>query len=462
MSYNLNVNNTSHQINFNANPAKNLNSLPENLTKNLTKKQNVLAKVINMKEGDSGLSHSRFAQATLTNWFPKAVFARSLADLSEITFLEAGEGALFFYLFPILGENIARKKIFSKFLPKELHKSISSPVSEIVKDSKSAKKLLPVKAAIVLSCATIPAAEYALSFAKNLFTLKVFKKADFSSIVNLDKNKKEDTEAQQRVEKSAKSHLKKAGIFSLIAFAASLLLGTAGQKSKTLQKASEILLNPGDKIYKGLEKAGVKNKTAEKFFNKYLSLDFARKSDGSLALGNGQLALTVLAGVAGYFGAAKDRGKLDVQEVATRVPVIALYTIFGSTLFDEGFKKLLFKKNKYSEILTQDKNTKELKTASLNEIYDIAKKSVNGDEKLVGAKVKELFKGKAVISMVPFMFSLLVVGGLLALISRLWTQYRYNHGVGNSNFKADYQEQNLNKINVQKFKNMASFCGEGK
>ena len=97
MSYNLNVNNTSHQINFNANPAKNLNSLPENLTKNLTKRQNVLAKVINMKEGDSGLSHSRFAQATLTNWFPKAVFARSLADLSEITFLEAGEGALFFY-----------------------------------------------------------------------------------------------------------------------------------------------------------------------------------------------------------------------------------------------------------------------------------------------------------------------------------------------------------------------------
>lgn len=459
MSYSINVNNNQPKINFNANPAKNINTLSDNLTKNLSKKQRFLAKVINLKEGDSGLSHTRFAQATLTNWFPKAVFSRSLADLSEITFLEAGEGALFFYLFPLLGEHIARKRIFSKFLPKDLHKSISEPVSEIVKNSKNAQKVLPVKAAVVLSCAAIPAGEYALSFAKNLFTLKVFKKADFSNIVNLDKNKKEDTSAQERVEKSAKSHLKKAGIFSLLAFSASLLLGSAGQKSKSIQKACEVFLNPGAKLYKGLEKTGIKNKKLEKFLNKYLNLDFAKKSDGTLALGAGQLAVTVLAGVAGYFGAAKDRGKLDVQEVATRVPVIALYTIFGSTLFDEGYKKLLFNKKKYPELLTQDKNTKELKTASLNEIYDIAKKSVNGDEKLINAKVKELFKGKAAISMVPFLFSLLVVGGLLALISRLWTQYRFNHGVGNSSFNSDYPNTDMTKFQAHKFKDMASFCG---
>lgn len=458
MSYSLRVENTpSNNIHFNANPAKRLNKISEELTNNLSKKENFLAKVIDMKEGDSGLSHSRFTQATLTNWFPKAIFARSIADLSEITFLEAGEGALFFYLFPFLGEKLARQKIFAKRLPKELRNDISKPVSEIVKGLKNAQKVLPVKAAIVLSCAAVPAGEYALSFAKNWFTLKVFKKADFSSIVNLDKNKKEDKSAQQRVENSAKSHIKKAGIFSLTALGASLILGTAGQKNKAVQKASAVFLNPGAKISEGLEKAGIKNQGLKKFLNKYLNLDFARKSDGKLALGAGQLTITVLAGVAGYFGAAKDRGKLDVQEVATRVPVIALYTIFGSTLFDEGFKKYLFKNKKYKEILTQDKETKELKVASLNDIPEIAKKSVNGNERLLKSKTSELFKGKAVISMVPFLFSLLVVGGLLALISRIWTQYRYNHGVGNDNFpKQSTDIENKNKL---KHKNFASFTG---
>ena len=126
---------------------------------------------------------------------------------------------------------------------------------------------------------------------------------------------------------------------------------------------------------------------------------------------------------------------MDVQEVATRVPVIALYTIFGSALFDEGFKKILYKNKKFPEILKMDEATKELSVAKLNDIPDIAKKLANGDEKLLKQKTAELFKGKAVISMVPFMFSLLVVGGLLALISRIWTQYRYNHGVGNDNYQ---------------------------
>ena len=371
----------------------------------------------------------------MTNWFPKAVFARSVADLSEISFLEVCEGALFFYLPSLMGEYLSRRQIFAKRLPENLRGDISKSVKEIVKDSKNAQKLLPVKSAIVLSCAAIPAAEYALSFAKNLFTLKVFKKADFSSVVNLDKNKKEDKTAQERVEKSSISHLKKAGIFSAGAFGASLLLGTLGQKSKTVAKACEVFLNPGAKIYKGLEKLGVKSPKLGNFLDKYLNLDFARKADGSLALGVGQLAVTVLSGVAGYFGAAKDRGKLDVQEVATRVPVIALYTIFGSALFDEGFKKILYKNKKFPEILKMDEATKELSVAKLNDIPDIAKKLANGDEKLLKQKTAELFKGKAVISMVPFMFSLLVVGGLLALISRIWTQYRYNHGVGNDNYQ---------------------------
>ena len=288
--------------------------------------------------------------------------------------------------------------------------------------------MLPVKAAIVLSCAAIPAAEYALSFAKNLFTLKVFKQADFTSVANLDKAKSgEQIAKQERVEKSAKSHLKKAGLFSVSTFALSLLLGTAGQKSKVVSKACEYFLNPGAKLYKGLNKLGVKNLKLEKFLNKYINLDFARKSDGSLALGNGQLALTVISGVFGYFAAARDRGKLDVQEVATRVPIIAAYTIFGSTLFDEQFKKILHSDRKHTEILKYNKETQEYTVASLNDIPKIAKETVGGDEKLLKGKIQELFKGKTKIAMVPFFFSLGVVGALLSLVSRICTQYRYNH-----------------------------------
>ena len=438
MSFNYDINNKIPNTNISfKSTGKTAARISEELTSNLTKKQRILAKIIDLKEGDSGLSNSRFAQATLTNWFPKAIFSRGIADLSEVTFLEVLEGALFFYLPSIVGEYFSRRQIFSKALPKELGKEISKPVADIVKNnSKNAQKLLPAKAAIVLSCAAIPAAEYALSFAKNLFTLKVFKQADFTSVANLDKAKTgEDKAKQERVEKSAKAHLKKAGIFSAVAFAASLLLGTAGQKSKAVAKACEYLLNPGAKLYKGLSKLGVNSPKFERFLNKYINLDFARKSDGSLALGNGQLAVTVISGVFGYFGAAKDRGKLDVQEVATRVPIIAAYTIFGSTLFDEGFKKILHNDRKYPDILKYNKASNEYTVASLNDIPKIAKEIVGGDEKLLKSKIQELFKAKTKISMVPFFFSLGVVGALLSLVSRACTQYRYNKNLCDSQNK---------------------------
>ncbi len=442
---------SDYNVTFTAKTPRNMSKISKDLLDNLTPKKRFLAKVIDMKEGDSGLSHSRFAQATATNWLPKAVFARSFADLAEISFLEIFESALFFYLPSIMGEYLSRRKIFSKFLPENLRKDVSKPVSELV-NTPAAKKLLPVKAGIVMSCAAIPAAEYGLSFAKNLFTQKLFHKADFSNVVNLDKEKKEDPKVHERVEKSAISHLKKAGLFSAAAFGASLVLAGAGQKSSAIRKACEIFLNPGAKIYQGLEKAGVKSKGLKNFLDTYINLDFARKSDGSLALGNGQLAVTVLSGVAGYFDAAKDRGKLEVQEVATRVPVIALYTIFGSTLFDAGFKKLLHNKGKYPEILSAD-----LKTASLNDIPKIAKQLAGDDKNLYRQKIGELFKGKAVIAMVPFLFSLLVVGGLLALISRIWTQYRYNHGVGNSHFNMQTQNAGFNTLKPSKDSPFTSF-----
>src|SRR5574344_472721 len=114
-----------------------------NIEKYLTKNQKILAKMIAIKEGDGGLSHSRFVQATITNWIPKAIMARSLADFSEITFLEVFESALFFYLPSLMGEYLSRRKIFSRFLPKNLKNEIAKPVSEVLKN-KNAAKILPV------------------------------------------------------------------------------------------------------------------------------------------------------------------------------------------------------------------------------------------------------------------------------------------------------------------------------
>ena len=79
---------SDYNVTFTAKTPRKVGKISKDLLDNLPPKNRFLAKVIEMKEGDSGLSHSRFAQATATNWLPKAIFARSFADLAEISFLE--------------------------------------------------------------------------------------------------------------------------------------------------------------------------------------------------------------------------------------------------------------------------------------------------------------------------------------------------------------------------------------
>ena len=89
------------------------------------------------------------------------------------------------------------------------------------------------------------------------------------------------------------------------------------------------MLEPGVHISKLLHKAGIKSPKTDKFLADYLKLDFVN-NNGKLALSKGQLAVTCITGLFGYSDAAKDRGKLDFYEVWTRVPLVVLYTIFGS------------------------------------------------------------------------------------------------------------------------------------
>ena len=379
-------------------------------------------------KSQENLSSTRFIQDTATNWAPKAIFARSKADFAEMTFLELLESGIFYFASPILGEKLFRNNVFNKFAPKNLretiNKEIPNTVEQITKNSaltdEVKKRAISTKAGIVLACAAIPIAEYTLSFAKNLFTLKTFKKSNFNNIANLDKNQneKEDKAQQEKVEKSAKTQLKKAALYSALGVGAGILLATNGHKSEALQKISKTILEPGKAVGNLVKSEKTKN-----ILNKF-SLDFAN-NNGKLALSKGQLALTAILGLFGYSKAAEDRGKLDVAEVWTRVPLVVFYTIFGGELFEKGFTKILEKRNKFPDILQKTAEGK-VKLPTRAELPAIAEKTAKLKNSTVTKELTRLTKEKAFVEAVPYAFSLLFMGFTLSAITRLWTQFRYN------------------------------------
>lgn len=408
-------------------------SKESSLSKTLTKNDKLYYGFIKQREN---LSSARFFQDVTTNWVPKVVFTRSLADFTEMSFLEYTESALFYFVPMLL--NSLFSKIFKNFSPKkirnEVGKHIAKPTEELLNPVKNAnqdiiKRATSAKAAIILACISIPAAEYALSFAKNLLTLKVFEKSDFNNIVNLNKEKEqiENKEHQQRVRKSAINHIKGATEISAVALVGSFILASAGHKSESLQTLSKGILRPAEVISKLFK---IKSEKIRKNLNTYINFDCDVK-EGKPILSKGQLVVSTIAGFFGYSAAGKDRGKLDQLEVLTRVPIVVLYTIFGSEVFDWAYKHILLHKNKYPDLIKRKANGKELEAIpdshKLEEIAkDIAKKKTTSIQKEYGRLVKE----KAIISAIPYGFSLLFMGFLLAGITRFWTQYRFNHGLG--------------------------------
>ncbi|MCD7779068.1 MAG: hypothetical protein LUH05_00135 [Candidatus Gastranaerophilales bacterium] len=385
-------------------------------------------------KSQENLSSTRFIQDTATNWLPKAVFARSKADFAEMSFLEFLESGIFYFASPLLGEKLFRNHVFNKFQPESLRSKINEQipktVQEITKNTALSdevkKRAISTKAGIVLACTAIPVAEYTLSFAKNLFTLKTFNKSNFNNIANLDKTKseKEDKAQQERVENNSKKQLKKAAILSAAGVAAGSALAIYGHKSDTLQKISKTILEPGKAAANLAEQAGVHSDKLKNTLGRF-SLDFAN-NNGKLALSKGQLALTAILGLFGYSKAAEDRGKLDVAEVWTRVPLVVFYTIFGGELFEKGFTKILEKKNKFPDILQKTKDGK-LNIPTREQLPALAEKLSKTKNTKSCDELARLTKEKAFVSAVPYAFSLLFMGFTLSAITRLWTQYRYNH-----------------------------------
>ena len=111
-----------------------------NYINTLPKTMKPMVKFVRHKEEASGLSTTRFIQDVSTCLIPKAVFSRSLADLTETTFVEVSEEILMYFVPAILGEKIARK-IFSKKLPNNLKSAVATPAVEVLK-KKNSKELM--------------------------------------------------------------------------------------------------------------------------------------------------------------------------------------------------------------------------------------------------------------------------------------------------------------------------------
>lgn len=411
-------------------------------TRKLPLSSKLTAEYINLHESEGSLAPIKFAQDTITNWVPKVVFTRSLADFADMSFLELTENLIVYGGPALLGQGIFRK-IYSKGLNPTLKKKITDSTLDLIENKTANNKpVLAVKAALAVSALGIPLAEYSLNYVKNILTLKMFKQGDFNNIANLNKVKTENTTQQEKLKDSAKKHIKiAAGIFAgCLGFAA--LLATKGRTSQKLQSVCEFILAPGSKIFKkNAEKAGT--------VNKFFGLDFGVKTvvdkfgneKKKLTMSKGQLMACVLVGFLGYIGAAKDRGKQNILEVVFRYPIVTSYLLVGQELLEKGYKNILREKKECKEIFdieeeniyknkikmqNKEKDLIKHEMPTLSELPEIAKGLALKNGTTQQYEFEKLFKQKAKLIGVPTIFGLIVMGFFVAGYSRFFTQYRYN------------------------------------
>lgn len=376
-----------------------------NLINTLSQPLKSAARFVAYQEKANGLSGSRFVQDTAVNLVSKATFARSKADLAENTFLELSESALVYFVPTFLGEKIFRKP-FTAGMSAEMKKQVATPFSK----GKFDKRVVAAKAGLAMCALTIPIVEFSLNYIKNLFTLKTFKQGDFNNIASLYK-KEEDNTVQDRVEKSARKNIKRAATACALSIAGGILMAKKGADSKILQNIGEAILAPGTKFFK-------KDSKAQKFFDKYCSLDF-NGENGKLALSKGQLTSCVMIGGLGYFGAAKDRGRQNFLETLFRYPLVGFYVITGSELFENGFKSLLKKAGKCKDVIAEN--------PTMEELSKLAEKLAKQRGTTVNKEFKKLAKQKCLINGVPYLFSIGVMGFFVAGVSNLFTKYRFEN-----------------------------------
>ena len=138
----------------------------------------------------------------------------------------------------------------------------------------------------------------------------------------------------------------------------------------------------------------------------------------------------------GYFGASADRGKENLKETATRFPLVGLYVITGSELVEKGFKKLLQKGGKCTDLIGKD-----LSVPKFDELGDLAKKLAKERKTNFDKEYTSLAKQKIMISGLPYIFAIGVMGFFVAGMTNFFTRKRYENAQKEKQLKA--KELNL-------------------
>ena len=108
-------------------------------------------------------------------------------------------------------------------------------------------------------------------------------------------------------------------------------------------------------------------------------------------------------------------------------------------MFDNGFKKILAAKNKFPDLIKKGANGKIQDIPKSTDLPNLAENISKLKNTNVKDELKRLTKEKAIITGVPYAFSLLFMGFSLSLITRLWTQYRYNKTHKDEENKAGFE-----------------------
>lgn len=395
-----------------------------NLLRYLSVGQKVASRYILMDESTTGRASSAFIKDTVTVFGPKAVAARSVADLSEIAFLEFLESGLFYFAPALAGQFLFANLLKPNGLPKVADpalkgKSINwmqqslpqleKALADNVLSHTQYRRVLASKAAVLLAAfvGVGMAGEYALSFGKNLMTQGLFKKSSFTSVANLsDQN---ETPAQERhVREKAHRRLRQVGALSAAILGAGLGIIAAGPR---LQGGGLRLL--------------------ERFVRKF---DFAynpAEKTFKYGLSGAQLTGIIIAGCVSYLDAARE--KLEFWESATRLLIVAPYLATKGTIFKTLAIKWFGKK--FPETLTKNEQGKTVlksfdavvKEARQQVIQQLKKANTPLTEENIARAIARtpIFKGKLVLSMGPILTAMATVGTGVSLIGRFFTQYRF-------------------------------------
>jgi len=473
----------------------------------------VLPTTVRLQESSMGASHIMFAQDTASVWAAKMTAMRSVIEGLETTFVEFVESGLFYYTAPLVGHLLSRgmhaglekAKLNSKGADdyvhwrefgnhmdsigrtvlgkvnddsfkwtKETHKQFTDLVkSGTTAEARWARKLIGLKAGVIVGVFGALIGEYALNFAKNLLTLKLFKTGDFTDVANLTDRtlKNQDTtnhptavKARKRIRQSLWAALGIVGAGTALALSAAKggrALGIALGILKKIPRWGSFDFNVGFKLF-GQNKAGSFAAWRERVW-------FGNHAKGTAVptLGLGKLlkySVITLGGI-GYLDASRD--KLELKENFTRVWCVVMpYLMFGHNLLVEQLRR--FGDNKYSvgefveryfpktyelfnRIQTVDKGGsptfmrhKDILKAALNKAglnetlsprtdyrtYATALNTLKDTNPKAHdaamAEYKRLMQAKNKAFLAPFTFGVLVVGMTVAWLNRFWTDYRFS------------------------------------